>query len=151
CVNLANLLLARSASRQREIAIRLAIGAGRRRLIVQLLTESILLATISGAAALITVVWLKSSLLRLAPADLPRLNEVSFSPGVLVFAFLVSILTGVFFGLAPALQAARASHITALREGTRGSGSSKHQTRFSRVLVASEIALSLVLLIGAGL
>jgi len=151
CVNLANLLLARSASRQREIAIRLAIGAGRTRLIVQLLTESILLASISGAAALMTVVWLKSSLLRLAPTDLPRLSEVSFSPGVLVFAFLLSILTGVFFGLAPALQAARASHITALREGTRGSGSSKHQTRFSRFLVASEIALSLVLLIGAGL
>lgn len=151
CVNLANLLLARSASRQREIAIRLAIGAGRGRLITQLLTESILLASISGAAALITVVWLKSSLLRLAPATLPRLSEVSLTGGVLVFAFLLSILTGVLFGLAPALQTARASHITALREGTRGSGSSRHQARFSRLLVASEIALSLVLLIGAGL
>jgi predicted permease len=151
CVNLANLLLARSASRQREIAIRLAIGAGRSRLVAQLLTESILLATIAGSAALLTVVWLKSSLLRLAPADLPRLNEVGFSPGVLVFALLLSILTGVFFGLAPALEAARVSHVGALREGTRGSGTSKGQMRFSRVLVASEIALSLVLLIGAGL
>jgi predicted permease len=151
CVNLANLLLARSAGRQREIAIRLAIGAGRSRLIVQLLTESILLATISGTAALLTVIWLKDVLLRLAPADLPRLSEISFSPSVLLFAFLISILTGVFFGLAPALQAARVSQITALREGTRGSGSGRHQVKFSRLLVASEIALSLVLLIGAGL
>jgi predicted permease len=151
CVNLANLLLARSASRQREIAIRLAVGAGPSRLIAQLLTESVLLAGISGAVALLTVVWLKSSLLRLAPADLPRLNEISFSPGVLLFAFFISILTGLFFGLAPALQTARGSQIIALREGTRGAGSSKHQLKFSRFLVVSEIALSLVLLIGAGL
>jgi predicted permease len=151
CVNLANLLLARSASRQREIAIRLAIGASRGRLIAQLLTESVLLATISGAAALLTVVWLKSSLLRLAPADLPRMSEVNLSPSVLLFAFVISILTGVLFGLAPALQTARTSHVSALREGTRGSGAGKHQLKFSRFLVASEIALSLVLLIGAGL
>ena len=151
CVNLANLLLARSAGRQREIAIRLAVGAGRSRLIVQLLTESILLATISGAAALITVVWLKRFLLHLAPANLPRLSEVSIRPGVLLFAFLISIVTGLVFGLAPALQAAHTSHTGALRESTRGAGSSRHQLKFSRVLVAVEIALSLVLLIGAGL
>jgi predicted permease len=151
CVNLANLLLARSASRQREMAIRLAIGAGRPRLIAQLLTESVLLVAISGAAALLTVFTLKNSLLRLAPADLPRLNDVSLSPGVLLFAFFISILTGLLFGLVPALQTARADQTTALREGSRGAGSSKHQLRFSRFLVASEIALSLVLLIGAGL
>jgi predicted permease len=151
CVNLANLLLARSASRQREMAIRLAIGAGRARLIVQLLTESILLATISGTAALATVFSLKSSLLRLAPASLPRLNEVALSPSILIFAFFISILTGVLFGLVPALQTARADQTTALREGSRGAGSSKHQLQISRFLVASEIALSLVLLIGAGL
>jgi len=151
CVNLANLLLARSASRQREMAIRLAIGADRGRLIVQLLTESLLLVAISGAAAILTVFTLKNSLLRLAPADLPRLNDVSLSPGVLLFAFFISILTGLLFGLAPALQTARADQTTALREGSRGAGSSKHQLRFSRFLVASEIALSLVLLIGAGL
>ena len=151
CVNLANLLLARSASRQREMAIRLAIGAGRARLIVQLLTESVLLATISGAGALVTVFSLKNSLLRLAPADLPRLNEISLSPGILLFAFFISILTGLLFGLVPALQTARADQTTALREGSGGAGSSKHQLRFSRFLVASEIALSLVLLIGAGL
>ena len=151
CVNLANLLLARAANRQREMAIRLAVGAGRLRLITQLLTESILLAMISGAAALITVVWLKSSLLHLAPANLPRLSEVSVSSGMLSFAFLISILTGVIFGLAPALQAAGTSHTGALREGTRGAGTSHAQLKFSRILVASEIALSLVLLIGAGL
>jgi putative ABC transport system permease protein len=151
CVNLANLLLARSASRQREMAVRLAIGAGRGRLIVQLLTESVLLATISGAGALVTVFSLKNSLLRLVPVDLPRLNEISLNPGILLFAFFISILTGLLFGLAPALQTARADQTTALREGSRGAGSSKHQLRFSRFLVASEIALSLVLLIGAGL
>jgi putative ABC transport system permease protein len=151
CVNIANLLLARGAGRQREIAIRLALGASRGRLISQLLTESVLLAAISGVIALITVVVLKNSMLRLAPADLPRLNEVSINIGVLVFAFLVSILTGVIFGLVPALQAASPSQIVSLREGSRGSGSSKKHTRISRFLVASEIALSLILLIGAGL
>jgi putative ABC transport system permease protein len=151
CVNLANLLLARSASRQREIAIRQALGAGRGRLIGQLLTESILLATISGVVALITVAVLKDWLLRLAPADMPRLNEVTLNPGVLLFAFAVSILTGVIFGLAPALQTVRPNQLTKLREGSRGSGSSRHQMKISRTLVASEIALSLVLLIGAGL
>jgi predicted permease len=151
CVNLANLLLARSASRQREIAIRLAVGAARGRLIAQLLTESVLLATISGGAALLLLVWSKTWLLNLAPADLPRLHEVSLSPGVLLFALAISILTGIIFGLAPALQTARSSHVANLREGSRGSGSSKHQMKVSRFLVASEIALSLVLLIGTGL
>ena len=151
CVNIANLLLARGAGRQREVAIRLALGASRGRLIGQLLTESVLLAAISGLFALLTVVVLKSTLLKLAPADLPRLNEVSISGGVLLFAFFISILTGVVFGLVPALQAASSSQLASLREGSRGSGTSKKHTRVSRFLVASEIALSLVLLIGAGL
>jgi predicted permease len=151
CVNLANLLLARSASRQREIAIRQSLGAARGRLISQLLTESFLLSSISGVVALLLVLWLKASLLRLAPADLPRLGEVSISPGVLLFAFLISIGTGVIFGLAPALQTVRGNQTENLREGSRGSGTSQHQLRISRALVISEIALSLVLLIGAGL
>ncbi|MGA8232122.1 MAG: ABC transporter permease [Candidatus Acidiferrales bacterium] len=151
CVNLANLLLARASGRQREIAIRLALGAGRGRLIFQLLTESVLLAFVSGVVALGTVVWLKDALLKFAPADLPRLNEVTISSSVLLFAFLVSILTGVLFGLVPALQAASANQISSIREGSRGSGSSKRQMRVSSVLVTSEVALSLILLVGAGL
>jgi predicted permease len=151
CVNLANLMLSRSVSRQREVAIRLALGAGRSRLIRQLLTESVLLASVAGAAALVMVVALKTTLLAFAPRDLPRLNEIAISGKVLLFAFAVSILTGLIFGLAPALQAASPNQVANLREGSRGSGSSRRQTRTSRILVASEIALSLVLLIGAGL
>jgi predicted permease len=151
CVNLANLLLARGSGRQREIAIRLALGAGRARLIAQLLTESVLLAFVSGCVALLTVVWLKSALLKFAPPDLPRLNEVTISASVLFFAFLVSILTGIIFGLAPALQDASPNQIASLREGSRGAGSSKRQMRVSSALVASEVALSLILLVGAGL
>ena len=151
CVNLANLLLARSKGRQREIAIRIALGAGRGCLIGQMLTESILLASVSGGVALLTVVWLRQWLSKLAPAGLPRLNEVSVNGGVLLFALAVSILTGVIFGLAPALQAVRRNQVAELREGSRGAGSSKHQIKVSRVLVTCEIALSLVLLIGAGL
>jgi predicted permease len=151
CVNLANLLLARASGRHREIAIRLALGAGRGRLISQLLTESVLLAFVSGCVALITVAALKSVLLNFAPADIPRLSEVTISPAVLFFALLVSILTGVIFGLAPALQAASPDQISSLREGSRGSGSSNRQMRVSSALVASEVALSLILLVGAGL
>jgi putative ABC transport system permease protein len=151
CVNLANLLLSRSAGRQREIAVRLALGAGQRRLLIQMLTESLLLSTIAGAVALLTVVWLKASLLRFAPASLPRLNEVNFGGGVLFFAFALSILTGILFGLVPALQASNISQVASLREGSRGSGSSRTQARLSRWLVVSEIALSLILLVGAGL
>ena len=122
CVNIANLLLARSSSRRREIAIRLAMGAGRARLMRQLLTESTLLSAISGAVALVTVLLLKNAIVSLAPADIPRLNEVDISAGVLIFAFFVSLVTGFLFGLVPAFQAARAEQIENLREGGRGSG-----------------------------
>ena len=151
CVNIANLLLARSSSRRREIAIRLAMGAGRTRLMRQLLTESTLLSAISGAVALVTVLLLKNAIVSLAPADIPRLNEVDISAGVLIFAFLISIVTGVLFGLVPAFQAARAEQIENLREGGRGSGIGRRHTRLSRVLVVAEVALSIVLLAGAGL
>ena len=151
CVNLANLLLSRSAGRQREIAVRLALGAGRRRLLSQMLTESMLLSIIAGAIALLTVVSMKASLLRLAPANLPRLSEVNLSGGVLLFAVVVSISTGILFGFVPALQASNANQTSSLREGSRGSGSSRSHTLISRGLVISEIALSLILLVGAGL
>ena len=151
CVNIANLLLARSSGRRREIAIRLTMGASRIRLARQLLTESTLLSVISGVVALLTVLLLKNAIVSLAPADIPRLNEVDVSDGVLSFAFLVSILTGVLFGLAPALQAANPNQIENLREGGRGSSAGRRHTRLSRVLVVSEVALSIILLAGAGL
>jgi putative ABC transport system permease protein len=151
CVNLANLLLARSAGRQREIAVRLALGADKGRLIRQLLAESLLLSFVSGGVALATIVLMKTWLFKLVPAGLPRANEIGVGSGVLLFAFAISIATGLIFGLVPALQTVRPSQAASLREGSRGSGSSKHQTKVTRVLVASEIAISLVLLIGAGL
>jgi predicted permease len=151
CVNIANLLLARSSGRRREIAIRLTMGASRARLARQLLTESTLLSVISGVVALLTVLLLKNAIVSLAPADIPRLNEVDISAGVLSFAFLVSIVTGVLFGLAPALQAANPNQIENLREGGRGSSAGRRHTRLSRVLVVSEVALSIILLAGAGL
>lgn len=151
CVNLANLLLARSAGRQREIAVRLALGAGTTRLIGQLLAESILLSFVSGVVALTTLVCVKTWLVRLAAGDLPRINEIAIGPEVLLFAFFVSILTGVIFGLVPALQTARPSQAATLREGSRGSGTSKRQNNILRSLVGAEIAISLVLVIGAGL
>ncbi len=151
CVNLANLLLARSSGRRREIAIRLALGAGRWRLMTQLLTESVLLSAVSGLVALLTVILFRNSILALAPANLPRLSEVQVSAGVLFFAFAVSIVTGVLFGLAPALQAANPDQVESLREGGRGSGAGRRHTRVSRALVVSEVALSIILLAGAGL
>ncbi len=151
CVNIANLLLARASGRRREIAIRLTMGASRARLARQLLTESTLLSLISGVLALATVLLLKNGIISLAPADIPRLNEVDVSAGVLFFAFLMSMLTGVLFGLAPALQAANPNQVENLREGSRGSGTGKRHTRLSRVLVVLEVAISIVLLAGAGL
>ncbi len=151
CVNIANLLLARASGRRREIAIRLTMGASRARLARQLLTESTLLSLISGVLALATVLLLKNGIISLAPADIPRLNEVDVSAGVLFFAFLMSMLTGVLFGLAPALQAAHPNQVENLREGSRGSGTGKRHTRLSRVLVVLEVAISIVLLAGAGL
>ena len=151
CVNLANLLLARSAGRQREIAVRRALGAERTRLVVQLLVENILLSLISGGLALCIVALMKVWLLSLAPPELPRLNEIGFSAAVLLFAFSVSILTGLVFGLMPALETASPNQSVTLREGSRGAGTSKRQKHTARVLVAAEVALSLVLLIGAGL
>src|SRR4051812_19181919 len=118
CVNLANLLLARSAGRQREIAVRRALGAERTRLIMQLLAENVLLSLISGGLALGAVVLMKTWLLSLAPPELPRLSEIALSPGVVLFAFAVSIVTGLVFGLMPALATAGPNQIVTLREGS---------------------------------
>jgi len=151
CVNIANLLLARSSGRQRELAIRLALGAGRRRLIRQLLTESLLLSLIGGVIALVLVAALKNALLTLVPPDTPRLHEVGINGGVLLFVFLISTVTGLLFGIIPALQASRPALVGNLKEGSQGSGSTGRHQRFRSGLVVAEFALSLILMIAAGL
>ncbi len=151
CVNIANLLLARSSARQREMAIRLAMGASRGRLVMQLLTESLLLSLLGGAVALAIVTTLKDLLLGLVPADTPRLHEVGVNLSVLIFVFLISTLTGLLFGLIPALQASRPDMVVNLKEGTQGAGSGARHHRFRSGLVVVEFALSLMLMIAAGL
>lgn len=151
CVNIANLLLVRASGRQREMAIRLALGAGRGRLITQLLMESLLLAALGGGLALLIVAWVMKGLLRLAPADLPRMQEIGIDGGVLGFAGLLSLLTGVLFGMIPALQASRPDITPNLKEGGQGAGTSATQSRIRSALVILEFGLSLILMIGAGL
>ena len=151
CVNLANLMLARSLARQREMAIRLALGAKRRRLILQLLNESVVLALIGGGFALVIVSWATDLLLRLVPSTVPRLHEVGISGTVLLFTFLVSLATGVLFGLVPAWQASRPDVLSGLKEGTAVAGFGARSNRLRGVLVVAELAMSLVLMVGAGL
>jgi predicted permease len=151
CVNVANLLLARATARGREMAIRQALGGARIRLIRQLLTESLLLSLLGGIAGLGILFSTRKLLLRMIPASLPRLNDISINWTVLLFALGVSVLAGAFFGLAPALQAARVDPSHVLRQEGRGSKGSKSQTWTLGALVVTEFALSLVLLIAAGL
>ncbi len=150
CANVANLSLARAAARAREFAIRTALGANRMRIVRQLLTESLVLALIGGALGVVFSIVGIGLLIRLAPAGLPRINEVSVDRWVLGFTFGVSLLTGVIFGLIPALQVSKPDLNEALKEGSRGS-SEGQRTLLRRGLVVVEIALSLVLLISAGL
>jgi predicted permease len=151
CVNVANLLLARATARGREMAVRQALGAPRMQLIRQLLTESLLLSMLGGIAGLAILFFTRKLLLQIIPATLPRLNDISISWTVLLFALGVSVLAGAFFGLAPALQAARIDPIHVLRQEGRGSKGSRSQTLTLSALVVTEFALSLVLLIAAGL
>ncbi|HSB12526.1 MAG TPA: ABC transporter permease [Blastocatellia bacterium] len=151
CVNIANLMLARSLARQREMAIRLALGASRSRLVLQLLNESFVLSLLGGGVALLFVSWGTDLLLRLVPATIPRLHEVGFDSSVLLFTFLLSLLTGVLFGLVPAMQASRPDVLGGLKEGTAGAGHGARSNRLRGLLVVVEFALSLVLMIGAGL
>jgi len=151
CVNVANLLLARASTRGREMAIRRAVGAGQARLTRQLLTESLLLSLFGGIAGLAILYLLKDFLLRLVPENLPRLNEISITWSVLLFAIIASVGSGVLFGLAPALQAGRVDLNHALKQEGRVSTGSGERARARRGLVITEFALSLVLMIAAGL
>jgi len=151
CVNVANLMLARASARGREMAIRRALGAGRARLTRQLFTESLLLSFFGGIAGVTILFSLKDILLQLVPENLPRLNEISISWSVLLFALIASVISGVFFGLAPALQAGRLDLTQALNQEGRGSTGSGGRAKTRRVLVVAEFALSLALMIAAGL
>ena len=155
CVNVANLLLARAGGREREVAIRVALGAGRRRIFNQLLTESILLGLIGGAFGLLVAYGGIRMLHVILPpegrTELPRMGQIGIHPLVVAFAFAVSVFTGLLFGLAPAVQVSAGNLNETLKEGSRGTTKARHGKTLSSLLVVSEVALSLFLLIGAGL
>ena len=153
CANVANLMLARATARAREIAIRSALGAGRHRIVRQLLTESVMLAIAGGLLGIPLAAWgLELIDMAIPPSDaVPYYIDWAMDRPTLIYTVIISIVTGVLFGLAPALQAARGSLQAALRDGARGSGASLRKNRLRSSLVVAEIALSLVLLVGASL
>ncbi|HEY6392312.1 MAG TPA: ABC transporter permease, partial [Bryobacteraceae bacterium] len=151
CANVANLLLARAGSREKEIALRTALGANPGRLARQLLTESVLLALASGALGLLLAMWSVSILQKFGPANLPRMSEIVVDWRVLAFTFGVSVLTGIVFGLAPAMAGIRADLNSILKTSGRGNTGGRGRARLRNVLVVSEIAACVVLLTGAGL
>jgi predicted permease len=149
CVNVANLLLARSMSRAREFAVRAALGASKARIMRQLLTESVLLAAVGGGLGLLIAQWGISAGLSVVPAALPRAGEIRLDTHVLLFTMAISFVAGIVFGLAPALKVSQLNLPGVLKESGRGPGAVRHRTQ--RLFVVAEMALALVLLIGAGL
>jgi predicted permease len=151
CVNVANLLLARASTRHRELAIRLSLGAKRSRLIRQLLTENLVLATIGGGIGVVMAFWTQSLIVASMPADLPRIHEIGIDWTAVVFAAAITIATTLACGIAPALQASKTRPVEAIAEVGRGLTAGKRQRRLRTTLVIAEIAVSLVLVTGAGL
>ena len=151
CANVANLLLANAASRQKEIAIRTALGASRFRVVRQLFTESALLALAGGAVGLLLSVWGVPLITKLLPREFPRLDEIQIDWRVLGFTLAASVLTGLLFGLAPVFHLTRFGVHDAMKESSHGAGGSVHRSRLRHALIVAEVALSVVLLAGAGL
>ena len=151
CANVASLWLSRMTERSRELAIRAALGAGRGRLLRQLLSESALLALLGGAGGVLLAYWLVEAIVKFGPRDLPRLNQIEVNPPALGFAVAVSLLTALIFGLAPAAQMLRPDLQESLRAEGRTMTGGRRQQRLRNLLVISEIALALALLVGAGL
>ena len=151
CANVANLLLSRAAVREREVTVRMALGASGGRLIRQLLTESLLLSLIGGATGVLIAIAGLRALRAMAPADLPRMDAVAVNGTVLLVASVVTIATGLIFGLVPAMQSSRTRLSETLREGGRGGSSGRSGQRLRRTIVAAQLALVVVLLTGAGL
>ena len=151
CANVSNLLLARAASRQKEIAVRTALGASRWRIVRQLLIESLLLAVGGGGVGLLLSIWVSRFIVAFGPAKIPRLAQVQLDLRVLAFTCAISLITGIVFGLVPALQASSPNVTGWLKDGARGASGGPRRNLARSVLVVSEVALSLMLLVGAGL
>jgi predicted permease len=151
CANVANLLLARGEARQREIAVRLALGAGRRRILAQLLTESMVLSLIGGAAGVLVALWGTKSLLAVSPGALPRADGIGIDFTVGLVTLGIALATGIAFGLAPALQLVKGDVQGSLKEGTRGGSEGASQRRLGRTLVSAEVALAVVVVVASAL